>query len=445
MEVAMKVLVIGGGPGGIQSTKTLKTLNPEIDVTVIRPEPYSVIYCALPYVVEDLVDRQKVRKSDNLITETGATLVKDRAVSVDFENKIVKTEYSGSYNFDKLIISTGANPFIPPIKGNKLKNVVSVKTESDLDQILECVEKGAGKAVVVGAGNIGIEMSVALKHKGIETYLVEMQNRVVPNMLSKDLSKFPEKEIVDLGINLKLNVAVDELIGKERVEKVKLSNNETIALEKNDMVIMCVGVKPNVELFKNSPLEIDSDGIKVNESMETNIEDVYAVGDCTSYISYIDKKPLGGKLATNAVPMAKICAYLIFGKNYSYPGFINGAITKCVNWRMGGTGFSEEMARQRGFDIITAIGETTTRFPMIPGATKVYVKLIAEKNTLRILGAEVVAGESVPQFIDVVSYAIQKNSTAYDLFQFSYCAQPFQTFFPASNAIVQAAEKLLSS
>ncbi|AEI15152.1 CoA-disulfide reductase [Flexistipes sinusarabici DSM 4947] len=441
----MKVLVIGGGPGGIQSTKTLKAHNPEIDVTVIRPEPYSVIYCALPYVVEDLVDRQKVRKSDNLITETGATLVKDKAVNVDFENKVVKTELSGNYNYDKLIISTGATPFIPPIDGGELKNVVSVKTESDLDQILECVEKGAEKAVVVGAGNIGIEMSVALKHKGIETYLVEMQDRVVPNMLSKELSKLPEKEIVELGINLKLNVAVDELTGKERVEKVKLSNNESITLAENDMVIMCVGVKPNVEIFKNSPLEIDNDGIKVNEYMETNIEDVYAVGDCTSYISYIDKKPLGGKLATNAVPMAKICAYRILGKNYSYPGFINGAITKCVNWRMGGTGFSEEMARQRGFDIMTAVGETTTRFPMIPGATKVYVKLIAEKNTLRILGAEVVAGESVPQFIDVISFAIQKNSTAYDLFQFSYCAQPFQTFFPASNAIVQAAEKLLNS
>jgi NADPH-dependent 2,4-dienoyl-CoA reductase/sulfur reductase-like enzyme len=439
----MKIVIIGGGPGGIQATKTLKMHNPNIDVTVIRPEPFSVIYCALPYVVEGIVEKDKIRKSDKLVTDTGARLVKDRATEVDFNNQIVKTEQSGDIPYDKLIIATGASPFIPPIKGSNLKNIVTVKTESDLEQIMGCANSGAKKAVVVGAGNIGIEMSIALKHKGIETHLIEMQNRVVPNMLSKDMSKLPEEELIEEGIDLKLNTAVSELTGKELVEEVHLSNGEKIKMGEKDLVVMCVGVKPNTELFENSSLEIDKDGIKVNEYMETNIKDVYAVGDCASYISFIDKKPLGGKLATNAVPMAKICAYRILGKNIGYQGFINGAITKCVKWRMGGTGFNEELAKSRGFEIVTAKGETTSRFPIIPGATKVIVKLIAEKNTLRILGAEVVAGESVPQFIDVISYAIQKHSTVYDLFQFSYCAQPFQTFFPASNAIVQAAEKLI--
>jgi NADPH-dependent 2,4-dienoyl-CoA reductase/sulfur reductase-like enzyme len=439
----MKVVIIGGGPGGIQATKTLKMHNPNIDVTVIRPEPFSVIYCALPYVVEGIVEKDKIRKSDKLVTDTGARLVKDRATKVDFNNQIVKTEQSGDIPYDKLIIATGASPFIPPIKGSNLKNIVTVKTESDLEQIMECANSGAKKAVVVGAGNIGIEMSVALKHKGIETHLIEMQNRVVPNMLSKDMSKLPEEELIEEGIELKLNTAVTEFTGKELVEEVHLSSGEKIKMGEKDLVVMCVGVKPNTKIFENSPLKIDKDGIKVNEYMETNLKDVYAVGDCASYISFIDKKPLGGKLATNAVPMAKICAYRILGKNIGYQGFINGAITKCVKWRMGSTGFNEELARSRGFEIVTAKGETTTRFPIIPGATKVIVKLIAEKNTLRILGAEVVAGESVPQFIDVISYAIQKYSTAYDLFQFSYCAQPFQTFFPASNAIVQAAEKLI--
>jgi len=441
----MDIVVVGGGPGGIQFTKTVKSHNPDINITVIRPEPFSVIYCALPYVIEDLVDKIKVRKSDGLITDTGAKLVKDEAVGVDFDNNVVQTKKSGNFRFDKLIIATGASPVIPPIKGSNLKNILTVKTESDLEQILEYVNLGAEKAVVVGAGNIGIEMSVALKHKGIETHLIEMQDRVVPNMLSKDMSKLPEEELLQEGIHLKLNTAVTEFSGEDRVTEVKLSNGEKITLGEKDIVIMCVGVKANIELFKESPLNIDRDGIVVNEYMETNVDNVYAVGDCASYISYIDKKPLGGKLATNAVPMARICAYRILGRNYKYQGFINGAITKCINWRMGGTGFNEEMAKSRGFDIVTAKGETTTRFPMIPGATKVIVKLIAEKETLKILGAEVVAGESVPQFIDVISYAIQKQSTAYDLFQFSYCAQPFQTFFPASNAIVQAAEKLLNT
>ncbi|KAA0256849.1 pyridine nucleotide-disulfide oxidoreductase [Deferribacter autotrophicus] len=440
----MKVVVIGGGPGGIQATRTIKMHNPDIDVTVIRPEPYSVIYCALPYVIENLVEREKIRKSDELVTGVGAKLIKDKATKVDFDTKTIHTEKSGNFNYDKLIIATGANPFVPPIPGHDLCNIATVKTENDLENILKYLESGAKKAVVVGAGNIGIEMAVAMKERGLETYLIEMQNRVLPNLLDKDFSKYPEEDIREKGINLLLNTKVEALEGQKYVEKVILSTGETINLGEHDLVIFAVGVKANVEIFKDTNLNIDNSGIVVDAHMRTNIEDVYAVGDVASFISFIDKKPIGGKLATNAVPMGKIAAYNILGRNYKYQGFINGAITKAIKWRMGGTGFTEEVAKQRGFEIVSAVGETTTRFPIIPGAKKVYVKLIADKKTKKIIGGQVVAGEGVPGRIDTISLAIQNKNTVYDLFNFSYCAQPFQTFFPANNAITMAAEKLMN-
>jgi NADPH-dependent 2,4-dienoyl-CoA reductase/sulfur reductase-like enzyme len=307
------------------------------------------------------------------------------------------------------------------------------------------VEQGSKKAVVVGAGNIGIEMSVALQDRKIETYLVEMENRVLPNMLSEEFSKYPEEDIRETGVQLLLNTKVEELKGNEFVEEVVISSGDNIKLSKNDIVIFAVGVRANTKLFENTDLEILNDGIKINSKMETNIKDVYAVGDVASYISIIDKKPIGGKLATNAVPMGKIAAYNILGrKGYEYKGFINGAITKSVKWRMGSTGFSEIVAKQRGFNVITAIGETTTRFPIIPGTKKVMLKLIADADTGKVLGAEIVAGEGVPGKIDVVSLAIQNNNNVKDLFEFSYSAQPFQSFFPASNVIVQAAEKIMN-
>ncbi|BAI80185.1 FAD-dependent pyridine nucleotide-disulphide oxidoreductase [Deferribacter desulfuricans SSM1] len=440
----MKVVVIGGGPGGIQATRTIKMHNPDVEITMIRPEPYSVIYCALPYVIENLVEKEKIRKSDELVTSVGAKLVKDKATKVDFNKKVVFTEKSGEFTYDKLIIATGANPFVPPIPGSDLCNIATVKTESDLENILSYLEKGAKKAVVVGAGNIGIEMAVAMKERGLETYLVEMQNRVLPNLLDEDFAKYPEEDIRETGINLLLNTRVDALEGEKYVEKVVLSNGNFIELGEHDLVVFAVGVKPNIEIFKDTELKIDQYGIVVNEHMMTNIDGVYAVGDVASFLSFIDGKPIAGKLATNAVPMGKIAAYNILGRNYKYQGFINGAITKAVKWRMGGTGFTEEVAKQRGFDIVTAIGETTTRFPIIPGAKKVYVKLIADKKTMRIIGGQVVAGEGVPGRIDTISLAIQNRNTCYDLFNFSYCAQPFQTFFPANNAIVMAAEKLIN-
>jgi NADPH-dependent 2,4-dienoyl-CoA reductase/sulfur reductase-like enzyme len=441
----MEVLIIGGGPGGIQASRTLKLNNPEINVTIIRPEPYSVIYCALPYVVEQLVDKEKIRKSDTIVTDLGVNLVKQSAVNVDFTKKEVITDNNEKYNYDKLIIATGANPFIPPIKGSNLPNVVCVKTEKDLEKILGYVEKGSKKAVVVGAGNIGIEMSVALQDRGVETYLVEMQNRVLPNMLSEEFSKYPEEDIKESGVTLMLNTKVEELKGEEFVTEVVLSGNNNIQLEKEDLIIFAVGVKANTKLFENTDLEIIPDGIKVNSKMQTNIENVYAVGDVASFVSFIDGKPIGGKLATNAVPMGKIAAYNILGKeNIEYQGFINGAITKSVKWRMGSTGFIEEVAKKRGFDVISATAETTTKFPIIPGAKKIFLRLVAEAKTGQILGAEVVGGEGVPGRIDVISLAIQNRNTVHDLFKFSYSAQPFQSFFPASNVIVQAAEKLMN-
>jgi NADPH-dependent 2,4-dienoyl-CoA reductase/sulfur reductase-like enzyme len=440
----MKVVVIGGGPGGIQASRTLKMLSPEIDVTVLRPEPFSVIYCALPYVVENLIDKEKIRKSDNLLLDVGINLVKDSVENVDLINKKVISKNNGEFIYDKLIIATGANPFVPPIEGSDFKNVLTVKTEQDLNDILYLLDKGAEKAVVVGAGNIGIEMAVAVKERGLESFLIEMDSHVLPNLLDKDFSKFPEEDIKEKNINLMLNTKVVALKGENYAKKVILSDGQEIGLGENDVIIFATGVKANCDLFKNTEVILDNFGIVVDGYMETSVKDVYAVGDVASYVSFIDNKPIGGKLATNAVPMGKIAAYNILNKKIKYQGFINGAITKSVNWRMGGTGFTEKIAKDRGFDIISAIGETTTRFPIIPGAKKVLVKLIADKKTGLLIGGQVVAGEGVPGKIDTLSLAIQNKNTVKDLFQFSYCAQPFQSFFPASNAIVQAAEKIMN-
>ena len=188
---------------------------------------------------------------------------------------------------------------------------------------------------------------------------------------------------------------------------------------------------------------IHKDGILINGKMETNIRDVYAVGDCAQFYSGIDKNTLSGKLATNAVPMAKILGFNLLGQDRNYRGFYNGGATKVGKYFAGGTGFSEKLARQRGFDVVCGYSEVTTKFPIMPTMKHKKMKLIIDRNTHRVLGAQIVSGEPVVARIDLITYSIQRNSTVEDLAELSYASQPHQSFYPAANLVVLAAEDAL--
>lgn len=434
------VLIIGGGPAGIQSSRMIKTLSPETDVTVLRPEDASVIYCAIPYSLEGLLPIDKIRKTDELLTGVGAQLIKERAEKIDFESKKVITEKGTEIEYEKLLIVTGTNPFVPQIPGSNLKNIFTIKTEEDTRKIAAMLEKNPKKAVVMGAGSIGLEMSTVLKTNGLEVHLVDMANRPLPSLLDKDMTDDLLGLIEKHGIISNFNTSVEGFTGNERVEGVKLSNGNTIKLDgNNDFVVVSVGVKAQTELFKDTALKIGNYGIIVDKYMNTNIPNVYAAGDCTEFYSGIDKKQIGGTLATNAVPMGKVAALNIIGKKVSYPGFFNGAITTISGYRVGGTGFTEELAKKRGYEVFTTYGETTSRFPMMPDARPINVKLVWEKDSKRLLGGQVTGYEAVAERIDILTLSLQQGLNAERLSELSYSAQPWQTFFPAKNAIVQAA------
>jgi len=319
---------------------------------------------------------------------------------------------------------------------------------------MEYVKNGLKSAVVVGAGAIGIELALALNAKGVDVHLVDIESSPVPNLADNDMTDEIRDEIARCGIHLHLGVKVTELRGDGRVSEVVMDNGASIHLKALDdcsvnenedlggVVIFAVGVKPSISLVSDTGLEFGRDGIIVNERMETNIRDVYAVGDCVQFVSGISRKIIPGKLATNAVPMAKVLAHNLLGKDRCYPGFYNGAATKIGKLYIGGTGFTENAAVKAGFDVVCGHSEVTTKFPIMPGAEKIRIKLVADKQTHRLIGAQIVSGEPVTGRIDLLTFAIQKESTIEDLTSLSYSSQPYQSFFPAANGIVLAAEEI---
>lgn len=440
-----EVIIIGGGPAGIGASRIFGKASRKIKAAVIRPEPHSMIYCALPYVIEKVVSLEKTFKSDALVTDNGVDLIRDQVAQVDFTARKVWTKSGNSYPYQKLIIATGARPLLPPLPGIQLKGVITFKTEFDLAKILEISHKNLKKAVVVGAGAIGIELAQALNSQGIEVHLVDMQDQILAALADPEMIADAQKTLLDSGINLYLNNKVESLEGTESVEKVILADGKMIRFTEAEevLVVFSVGMKADVELFKKTDLALGRNGILVNAKMETNIPGVYAAGDCVEYKSAITGKIMEGKLATNAVPMGKIAARNILGQEVEYEGFYNGAATKVHDIRIGGTGFTEKAAIANGYIPVVGYGETTTKFPIIPGAKKIRVKLIADEQTQRLIGAQAVGGETVAERIDLLTFALQKQALVNDLVMLSYSAQPYQSFYPAHNAIVMAAEDIV--
>lgn len=439
VETTTRIVIIGGGPGAITLVKNLEG---NFSPTVIRPEDHSMIYCAMPYAVEGLLPPEKTLKADTLVTETGASLVRDRVVAVDFESKQVSLASGEMLEWDKLVIATGADPVLPPIPGIDLDGVSVFKREEEMYRISDMVDKGIEEAVVVGAGAIGVELAQALAARNVHTTLVDMAETVLPNLADPEMTEPALEELQGLGIKLQLGRMVKGLLpvqeGSNRLGQVELDDGTTIGA---DLVVFAVGMKPALELFQESNLEMVRDGIVVDSRMRTNLEDVYAIGDCTSFFSGITGERTGGKLATNAVPMARVLAAHLKGEEREYQGFYNGAATKAGSLFIGGTGLKEAEARQR-HDVIVGYGAFTTTFPIMPGAQKVKVKLIADRKSGKLLGGQIVSGAPVTDKVDQITMAVQYGITVDQLLGFSYSSQPWQSFYPAHNLLVKAAEEL---
>ncbi len=436
------VIVIGGGPAGITFTRNLKKISPEREVTVFRPEPFSMVYCAIPYAIEGLFEPTKVYKKDELVTGAGGELIKRKITAVDFNNKQVTDDEGNVYTWNTLFIGTGASPIRPPIPGADAPNVFTVKTGSDMTGLIEKVENGAKRAIVVGSGAIGIEQAQAYKERGLDVWLVDMAPHVLPSMLDEDMAEPLHETLKEHNINLRFNEKVEQLeVDENGACAVIFSSGEKIEIDSSkDFICFAVGMKPDIELFENTELAMQRDGIVVDSRMKTNIPDVMAAGDCCSFHSAIDGQPIGGKLATNAVPMAKIAARVLAGRDEEYPGFYNGAATCVDTWRIGATGFSAKIAEQRGYDVVIGYGETTTLFPMMPGAETLKVKIIADKKDDRIIGGQILSKLPAADKTDVITLAIMNKMTLKNLAKLSYSAQPWQSFFPARSAIVEACE-----
>ncbi|MEM1565809.1 MAG: FAD-dependent oxidoreductase [Candidatus Bathyarchaeia archaeon] len=415
-----RIVIIGAHAAGVDAASAARKTDRTAEITLITDEKYAgYSRCGLPFVIGGHIssfDNLIVFPSSyfkmmklNLKTETKVTKIdtgKKTVLTVDKNGNAEEIPY------DSLIIATGASAFTPPIKGREKQGILPLRTIEDGQRIDQAIRQGAKTAVVMGAGLIGLETAVALQERGLKVTVVEMLPQVLPAMLDADMAKMVQEMLEQKGIRILTNKPVEEFLGAEKVTGIMAGGEQINA----DLFVSAFGVRANTQLAVDAGIALgETRLIKTNARMETNIKDVYAVGDCAESIHIVTQRPTVQQLGTVAVRQGKVAGINAAGGYAVFPGVVGSAVTELYDMQIGATGLTEAAAKRAGIETITGTVSSKTKADYYPGALPIRVKLVVEKESQRIIGAQIIGGEEVTQRINAVSFAIQKQMTVREL------------------------------
>jgi len=446
MDERQRVVVVGCSGCGASAALMAKKLDPSLDLTIIREqeEPGLLTRCATPYICCGDVMVAPSYKSDSIFTDLGIHLVNVRAVEIDRSSKRVTTAHGKTYAYDNLVLAMGATPVPLPIPGVDLPGVFRLRTSGDAVSILHWINaKRITRAVLIGAGAIGVEEAYLLSSQGVELTVVEMRDHVMPVVLDPDMSQQVQKSMREKGVELRLGQRVDAIEGTRSVERVVLSSGEKIDA---GMVIASAGARSNVDLAVKAGLETGELGLRVNDFLQTSDESIYAGGDLIEYRHHVTGKAALGQLRPNAVIAGRIIAKNILGHGMPFPPFINAFCTKFFDMSIGGAGLTEEQAAEEGIKTVAAIQAATSQHSMMPGLKPYVLKLIFRKHDHVLIGGQIVSESEVAvRYIDVIAFGIRYGLTAQELSTFRAAGQPELSPDPGKEPIALAAENALQA
>lgn len=424
----MKIVVIGCTHAGTAAILNAKRINPEAEITVFErndnisflscgialyvggvvKDPQGLFYCSPEKLRELNVDTRMKHDVTNIDIKGKKALVKNLETGIEFEE-----------TFDKLIITSGSWPIIPRLEGMDLENILLSKNFNHSNEIIEKA-KSAKKIVVVGAGYIGVELVEAFREEGKEVVLIDAEERILSKYLDKDFTDVAEKTFKEHGIVIATGEKVVKFEGNGSVKKVITDKNSYEA----DMVIMSVGFRPNTDIFKGQLDMLPNGAIKVNEYMRTSDKDVMAAGDCCSVYYNPTREFMYIPLATNAVRMGTLAAINLTEDKVKHPGTQGTSGIKIYENNMASTGTTEEEAKKKGIDVDIVYAVDNYRPEFMPTYEKVTLKVVFEKDSRRIIGAQLNSKADLTQSINTISVCIQNSMTIDELAFIDFFFQP---------------------
>ncbi len=403
--MARKFVIIGGSAAGPKAASKIRRHDQEADITIVQKGKYlSMASCGYPYFVGGVFDDQNelvatptgVPRDPSFFASTKAVtaLTETEAISIDRDRKQVAlrnlaTGEESSLPYDKLILTTGANPVIPRLPGMDLDGIDSLQSMEDAVRLKALVvEKKTKKAVIIGGGLIGIETCEAMELAGIEITVVEMLDQILP-FLDWEMAKLVENHMRSKGVNIITGIGVAKILGTDTVSGVELTDGTVIEC---DHVVFSIGVRPNSKLAVEAGLKIgDRGGIAVNRFMQTSDPSIYAAGDCIEVTNLITHNKQHWPMGDAANLQGRVAAQnMVFGNVEEYEGVVGTGICKVFDFTAGGTGLSEKMARMEGYENVISVIHAAPDKPGFMGGNPIIIKMLAAKTTGRFLGMQVV-------------------------------------------------------
>lgn len=432
----MKHIIIGGVAGGATAAARIRRADEGAEIVMLERGKYiSYANCGLPYYIGGVIsDRER------LFVQTPESFGKRFNIDVRVENEVVEiqpkehtvtirrkdgSQYKETY--DKLLLSPGASPVRPPLPGIDSEGIFTLRNVNDTDRIKTYLTtKSVKRAVVVGAGFIGLEMAENLHHAGVDVSVVEMGNQVMAPV-DFSIAAHLHQHLTQKGVSLYLEQAVAAFERKGDEIRVMLKSGETIVA---DMVILSIGVRPETTLAKAAGLRIgETGGIWVDEYLQTSEADIYAVGDAIEFPHPITGKPWLNYLANPANRQGRIVAdNMVEGNKYAYEGAIGTAIAKVFDMTVASTGLAAKRLKQLGMEYAVSVTHSGSHAGYYPDALPLTVKLVFHPKTGKLYGAQSVGYDGVDKRIDQIALLIKQGGTVYDLIRLEHAyAPPFSS------------------
>jgi NADH oxidase (H2O2-forming) len=454
--MSKKIVIVGNGPAGLTAASAARIADRTAEITVVDTKDYDTYHpCAMPFVIGKYLP-----SIDNIIEDLNygmlkVTLHKSSIVdNVDTDAKKVfvkniKTKEETTLEYDNLVLCIGSYVFVPPIPGKDLGNIFTLKFAEDAEAIKQAaLKKGVEKVTVVGGSAIGIEVASELCHLGKEVTIIEMLPQLMPFRISKNFANIVEKKLAETGVIIKTEMMVKEIIGDKKVKQITYGKDDLVETIDADLVVLATGVRPQIDLATKIGIKTHEKlrAIKVNEKMETNIPGIYAAGDCVTVKNIVTNEDSLAMFAGPAARQARVAGTNAAGGNLTYPGTVIAYIVSSRTFYFGAVGISEEQAKNLDINIVTGKVTAPIRPHYMPDSKEITLKLIANADDGKLLGAEVVGEEKVDVNINYVAMALQAGFTVYDIMNTDFCYAPAvsETIYPivkSADSIVRKIER----